>query len=49
MHETARKGNSVGGTIPLGFRVENKKLVVDEREAVIIRFAFEQYAAGVGK
>lgn len=49
MNETALKGNSVGGTIPLGYRVENKKLVVDEREAAIVRYAFEHYAAGEGK
>jgi site-specific DNA recombinase len=49
MHETALKGNSVGGDIPLGYRVINKKLVVDEREAEIVRYAFEHYAAGETK
>lgn len=49
LHETALKGNSVGGTIPLGYRVKNKKLVVDEHEAEIVRYIFSEYAAGVGK
>lgn len=46
MYETALKGNSVGGDIPYGYRVENKKLVVDEREAEAVHYAFEHYAAG---
>lgn len=49
MNETAMKCNSVGGTIPLGYRVEGKKLVVEEKEAEIVRYIFQQYAAGVGK
>lgn len=49
LHETALKGNSVGGRLPLGYRVENKKLVIDEHEAEIVRYIFKEYAAGVGK
>lgn len=46
MYETAHKCNSVGGQIPLGYRIENKKLVIDESTAVIVREAFELYANG---
>ena len=46
MNETALKANSCGGTIPLGYKVENKKLVIDPSTAPIIIEAFERYAAG---
>ncbi|MBE6660553.1 MAG: recombinase family protein [Ruminococcaceae bacterium] len=46
MHETALKGNSCGGSIPLGFKVENKKLVIDPLTAPIVKEAFERYASG---
>lgn len=49
LHESALKGNSVGGTIPLGYKLENKKLVIDEREADIVRYMFSEYASGKGK
>lgn len=49
LHESALKGNSVGGTIPLGYKLECKKLVIDEREAEIVRYVFNEYAAGKGK
>lgn len=49
MNETALKANSCGGTIPLGYRVENKKLVVDEKTAPIVKLIFEMYSHGVGK
>lgn len=46
MHETALKGNSCGGQISLGYRVENKKLVIDQKTAPIVQEAFKLYAAG---
>lgn len=46
MHETALKANYTGGGVPLGFKVENKKIVIDERTADIVREAFSLYAAG---
>lgn len=33
-----RKGMWMGGIVPLGYRVENRKLLVDEQEAVIVRW-----------
>ncbi len=49
MRESAQKGNSTGGTIPLGYKIEDKKLVIDEKTAPIVRRIFESYAAGKGK
>ena len=47
--ESMMKGNFIGGTIPMGYKVENKKLVVDEEKAPLIKWVFEQYASGVSK
>lgn len=38
-----KKGMWMGGTVPLGYRVENRKLVVHESEAGIVRFLFRRY------
>jgi DNA invertase Pin-like site-specific DNA recombinase len=38
-----RKGKWTGGPVPLGYSVENKKLVVDEMEAVLVREIFTLY------
>ncbi len=46
MHETALKGNSCGGQIPLGYRIVNKKFVLDELTAPIVKEAFDRYASG---
>ena len=43
------KGNFVGGGIPLGYKVENKKIVIDESSAEIVRYLFEQYSQGTQK
>ena len=40
-----RKGLWMGGVVPLGYRVENRKLIVDEEEAAIVRKVFERYLA----
>ena len=44
--ESAYKHNSIGGQIPLGYKTEGKKLVIDEETAPIVREAFEMYAEG---
>jgi len=44
--ETRIKGNYAGGGIPYGYRVENKKFVVNEDEAAVVVRIFEMYAAG---
>ena len=46
MTETAYKGNSCGGQIPLGYKVVNKKLVIDEPNAEIVKESFARYANG---
>jgi DNA invertase Pin-like site-specific DNA recombinase len=38
------RGMWMGGYVPLGYRVENRKLVVDEPEAVRVRRVFELFA-----
>ncbi len=47
--ESAIAGTYIGGVPPIGFKVVNKKLVVDEEKAPIIQYVFEQYAKGVSK
>lgn len=49
MRECVIAGNYTGGIPPFGFKVENKKLVADEKTAPVIRYVFEQYAKGVSK
>ena len=46
MRETALKCNSTGGQLPLGYKVKNKKYVIDETEADIVRKSFQMYADG---
>jgi DNA invertase Pin-like site-specific DNA recombinase len=38
-----RKGMWMGGYVPLGYRVENRKLVIDDREAATVRMIFERF------
>jgi DNA invertase Pin-like site-specific DNA recombinase len=40
-----RKGLWMGGVVPMGYRVENRKLIVDEEEAASVRKIFERYLA----
>ena len=40
-----RKGLWMGGVVPLGYRVADRKLVVDEAEAETVRLAFQRYLA----
>ncbi len=49
MRETAIKGLWTGGNVPLGYKVENQRLVIDDREATIVRYLFKQYADGKTK
>lgn len=46
MRESAYKCHSIGGHIPLGYKIEDKKLVIDEPSAQIVREAFDLYANG---
>ncbi|MFD0916842.1 recombinase family protein [Pseudahrensia aquimaris] len=38
-----KKGIWMGGPVPLGYRAQNKRLVIDEAEAKIVRRVFETY------
>ena len=38
-----KKGMWMGGWAPLGYRVENRKLIVDEAEAPLVRRIFERF------
>lgn len=46
-NESRRKGNLTGGRVPYGYKNVNKKAVIDEERAEIVRYIFSQYAAGV--
>lgn len=43
MSATRKKGKWVGGQIPFGYRLENKKLVVDPEKAAVVRRIFQRY------
>jgi len=47
--DSAAKGKFVGGGIPAGYKSINGTLVLDEDKAPMMKYAFEQYAAGVPK
>jgi site-specific DNA recombinase len=40
-----KKGLWVGGVVPLGYRVVDRKLMIDEKEGPIVRLIFERYCA----
>ena len=46
MQFMARNGQHTGGTPPLGYTVQDKKLAICPEEAVIVRRIFREYAAG---
>lgn len=47
MRENRAKGYHQGGVLPYGYKTENKKIVIDEEKAEIVRYIFEQYSLGV--
>ncbi len=46
MRHMASTGQHTGGKPPLGYRIEGGRLVVDDREAAIVRRIFSEYASG---
>lgn len=46
-HETRLKGYFPGGVVQYGYRLVNRKLIVEENEANVVRYIFEEYAKGV--
>ena len=47
MKETRLKGNFTGGTLIYGYKVEDRKVVIDEEKAGVVKYIFKQYAMGV--
>ncbi|MGN1201224.1 MAG: recombinase family protein [Candidatus Caccovivens sp.] len=47
MHETRLKGNFQGGTLPYGYKVDGRKIVIDETKAEIVKYIFNQYSKGI--
>ncbi len=45
--ESRRKGNLTGGKIPYGYKNVNKKAVIDEDEAEVVRYIYQEYARGL--
>ena len=46
LNETALKHNHISGKPPLGYKVENKKLVINPETAPWVKEAFTMYAEG---
>ena len=46
LNESRLKGNFTGGFLLFGYRLENKKILIDEPQAQIVRRIFEEYASG---
>ena len=46
-NESRIKGNLTGGTLPYAYKNVNKKAVIVEEKAEVVRFIFAQYAKGV--
>lgn len=49
LKESALKGTFTGGYPPIGYKVVDKKVVIDEEKVPIICYAFEEYAKGKPK
>ncbi len=47
--QSALNGTFTGGLPPFGYKVIDKKVMIDEDKAPIIKKIFEDYASGVGK
>jgi site-specific DNA recombinase len=46
MHETRLKGNYQGGGLPYGYKIDGKKIVIDDTKVDTVRYIFKQYAMG---
>lgn len=46
MRESAMKCHSIGGHVPLGYKIQDHKLIVDPATAHIVQEAFQLYANG---
>lgn len=46
-NESREKGNFIGGSVTYGYKVINKKIVIDDDDAEVVRYIFNQYASGL--
>lgn len=49
MRELVKKKQTLGGVAPFGYKIVDKKLVVNEEESCIVKYYFEEYAKGTSK
>ncbi len=47
MKETRIKGNYQGGAILYGYKLDGRKIVIDEFQAEVVKYMYEQYTNGV--
>ncbi|MCI6373829.1 MAG: recombinase family protein [Clostridiales bacterium] len=47
--ECMENGTYCGGHVPYGYKIVDRKLVADEKNAPVIRYVFAQYAQGIPK
>ena len=47
MKETRRKGLYQGGAVLYGYKIDGRKIVIDEPAAEVVRYMYKQYANGV--
>lgn len=39
-----KKGEVISGSVPYGYKIENKRLVIDEEKAEVVRYVFKRYS-----
>lgn len=44
MNESRLKGNFAGGKLPYGYKLDGKKIVIDEAKAETVRYIYKQYS-----
>ncbi len=47
MNETRQKGNFTGGTLIYGYSKQDKKIIINEEQAEIVRYIYKQYSLDV--
>ncbi len=47
LNESRIKGHFTGGTLIYGYYLDNLKIVINEEQAEVVRYIYEQYAIGV--
>ena len=44
INEIRLKGNFAGGKLPYGYKLDGKKIVIDEAKAETVRYIYKQYS-----